>query len=90
VANAVAYQATLHNYDLGYLGADSELARYPMGSTAEGTELLKVGSAGLARPRCPVASQAHQRARRRGLQAIEHQRYKLRQPIVLVTSNRVV
>ena len=40
-AKAVAYQATLQGYDVRYLEADTEFARYALASTAERTELLK-------------------------------------------------
>jgi DNA replication protein DnaC len=41
VAKAEAYQATLQGYDVRYLEADTEFARYALASTAERTELLK-------------------------------------------------
>jgi DNA replication protein DnaC len=41
VAKAEAYEATLQGYDVRYLEADTEFARYALASTAERTELLK-------------------------------------------------
>ena len=90
VAKAVAYQATLQGYDVRYLEADTEFARYALASTAERTELLKdwvapdlliLDDLFLARRISEHAAEV--------LQAIVHQRYKLRRAIV-ITSNRVV
>jgi DNA replication protein DnaC len=66
VAKAVAYQATLQGYDVRYVEADTEFARYALASTAERPSCSRLGRAGPARPRRPVPGQAHQRARRRG------------------------
>jgi DNA replication protein DnaC len=90
VANAVAYQATLQGYDARYLEADTEFARYALASDSERTELLKdwvtpdliiLDDLFLARRISEHAAEV--------LQAIVHQRYKLRRSIV-ITSNRVV
>ena len=90
VAKAVAYQATLQGYDVRYLEADTEFARYALASASERTELLKdwvapdlivLDDLFLARRISEHAAEV--------LQAIVHQRYKLRRPIV-VTSNRVL
>jgi len=90
VAKAVAYQATLQGYDVRYLEADTEFARYALANTAERTELLKdwvapdllvLDDLFLARRISEHAAEV--------LQAIVHQRYKLRRA-VLITSNRVV
>ncbi|MDO8888677.1 MAG: ATP-binding protein, partial [Hydrogenophaga sp.] len=90
VAKAEAYQATLQGYDVRYLEADTEFARYALATTAERTELLKdwvapdllvLDDLFLARRISEHAAEV--------LQAIVHQRYKLRRA-VLITSNRVV
>ena len=90
VAKAVAYQATLQGYDVRYLEADTEFAHYALASTSERTELLKgwvapdllvLDDLFLARRMSEHAAEV--------LQAIVHQRYKLRRPVI-VTSNRVV
>jgi DNA replication protein DnaC len=90
LAKAVAYQATLQGYDVRYLEADTEFARYAIASTPERTRLLKdwvepdllvLDDLFLARRISEHAAEV--------LQAIVHQRYKARSSIV-VTSNRVV
>jgi DNA replication protein DnaC len=90
VAKAVAYQATLQGFDVRYVEADTEFARYGLASTQEQASLLKAGyepdllvldDLFLARRIADVSAEL--------LQAIVHQRYKLRRSIV-VTSNRVV
>lgn len=90
VAKAVAYQATLHGYDVRYVEADTEFARYGLASTQEQAEWLKdwlepdllvLDDLFLARRMADVGAEL--------LQAIVHQRYKLRRAIV-ITSNRVV
>lgn len=90
VAKALAYQATLQGYDVRYLEADAEFARYALEGSQERAQLLKdwvqsdlliVDDLFLARRVTNEAAEA--------LQAIVHQRYKLRRAIV-VTSNRVV
>ena len=90
VAKALAYQATLQGYDVRYLEADGEFGRYALASTAERTTMLKdwvqpdllvLDDLFLARRISEHAAEV--------LQAIVHQRYKLRRAIV-VTSNRVV
>lgn len=90
LAKAVAYQATLQGHDVRYLEADTEFARYALASPAERTSLLKewveadllvLDDLFLARRISEHAAEV--------LQAIVHQRYKLRRSVV-VTSNRVV
>ena len=90
VAKALAYQATLQGYDVRYLEADAEFARYALEGSQERVQLLKdwvqsdlliVDDLFLARRVTNEAAEV--------LQAIVHQRYKLRRAIV-VTSNRVV
>ncbi|WP_418149482.1 IS21-like element helper ATPase IstB [Variovorax paradoxus] len=90
VAKAVAYQATLAGYDVRYVEADTEFARYGLASTAQQAEQLKgwiepdllvLDDLFLARRIADVSAEL--------LQAIVHQRYKLRRAIV-ITSNRVV
>jgi DNA replication protein DnaC len=90
VAKAVAYQATLQGYDVRYVEADTEFARYGLASTTEQAEQLKgwiepdllvLDDLFLARRIADVSAEL--------LQAIVHQRYKLRRSIV-ITSNRVV
>jgi DNA replication protein DnaC len=90
IAKALAYQATLAGHDVRYLEADAEFARYALGSTGERADLLKdwvepdllvLDDLFLARRISEHAAEV--------LQAIVHQRYKLRRSVV-VTSNRVV
>ena len=90
VAKAVAYQATLAGYDVRYVEADTEFARYGLASAPEQAEqlagwiepdLLVLDDLFLARRIADVSAEL--------LQAIVHQRYKLRRAIV-ITSNRVV
>ena len=90
LAKAIAYQATLQGYDVRYLEADTEFARYAIASTPERTRLLKdwvepdllvLDDLFLARRISEHAAEV--------LQALVHQRYKARRSIV-VTSNRVV
>jgi DNA replication protein DnaC len=90
VAKAIAYQATLQGFDVRYVEADTEFARYAVGSAEERAELLRayvepdllvLDDLFLAR-RIPEAAGEL-------LQAVVHQRYKHRRSIV-VTSNRVV
>jgi DNA replication protein DnaC len=90
VAKAVAYQGTLQGYDVRYVEADTEFARYGLASTEEQAQLLKgwidpdllvLDDLLLARRIADVSAEL--------LQAIVHQRYKLRRSIV-ITSNRVV
>ena len=90
LAKAVAYQATLQGHDVRYLEADTEFARYALANPAERAALLKewveadllvLDDLFLARRISEYAAEV--------LQAIVHQRYKLRRSIV-VTSNRVV
>lgn len=90
VAKAVAYQGTLQGYDVRYVEADTEFARYGLASTGEQArqhkdwiepDLLILDDLFLARRIADVSAEL--------LQAIVHQRYKLRRSIV-ITSNRVV
>ncbi|MBK6741729.1 MAG: ATP-binding protein [Hydrogenophilales bacterium] len=90
VAKAVAYQATLQGYDVRHVEADTEFARYGLASAPEQAGLLKgwiepdlliLDDLFLARRIADVSAEL--------LQAIVHQRYKLRRAIV-ITSNRVV
>ena len=90
VAKAVAYQATLQGYDARYVEADTEFAHYGLASTKEQAALLKgwiqpdllvLDDLFLARRIADVSAEL--------LQAIVHQRYKLRRSII-ITSNRVV
>ena len=90
IAKAIAYQATLGGHDVRYLEADAEFARYALASATERIGLLKewvepdliiLDDLFLARRISEHAAEV--------LQAIVHQRYKLRRAIV-VTSSRVV
>jgi len=90
LAKALAYQATLTGHDVRYLEADTEFARYALASASERDGLLKewvepdlliLDDLFLARRISEHAAEV--------LQAIVHQRYKLRRAIV-ITSNRVV
>lgn len=90
VAKAVAYQATLQGYDVRYVEADTEFAKFGLASPTEQAQLLRhyvepdllvLDDLFLARRIVDVSAEV--------LQAIVHQRYKLRRSII-VTSNRVV
>ena len=90
VAKAVAYQATLQGYAVRYVEADTEFARYGLANAAEQAQLLRsyvepdilvLDDLFLARRIADVSAEL--------LQAIVHQRYKLRRTII-VTSNRIV
>ena len=90
VAKAVAYQATLQGLDVRYVEADTEFARYALGSTAEQAALLRsfvepdlvvLDDLFLARRISEASAEL--------LQTVVHQRYKQRRSII-VTSNRVV
>lgn len=90
IAKAVAYQATLSGYDVRYVEADTEFARYGLASAIEQAQQLKdwieadllvLDDLFLARRIADVSAEL--------LQAIVHHRYKLRRAIV-ITSNRVV
>jgi len=90
VAKAVAYQATLQGYDVRYVEADTEFARYVLAQADERARTIKAWVAAdllvlddlfLARRTSEHAAEL--------LQSLVHQRYKLRRPIV-ITSNRVV
>ena len=90
VAKALAHQAVCQGYDVRYLEADAQFARYALAGAAERAELLKgwvepdllvLDDLFLARRISPEAAEV--------LQTIVHQRYKLHRAIV-ITSNRVV
>ncbi len=90
VAKAVAYQVTLQRFSVRYLEADTEFARFGLASQAEQAQILRsyvepdllvLDDLFLARRIADVSAEL--------LQAIVHQRYKLRRSII-VTSNRVV
>ena len=90
LAKALAYQATLTGHDVRHLEADTEFARYALANASERVDLLKewvepdfliLDDLFLGRRISEHAAEV--------LQAIVHQRYKLRRAIV-VTSNRVV
>ena len=90
VAKAVAYQATLQGLDVRYVEADTEFARYALGSTAEQAaqlrsfvepDLVVLDDLFLARRISEASAEL--------LQTVVHQRYKQRRSII-VTSNRVV
>lgn len=90
LAKSVAYQATLQGHDVRYLEADTEFARYALANATERIGLLKewvepdlliLDDLFLARRISEHAAEV--------LQAIVHQRYKMRRSIV-ATSNRVV
>ena len=90
IAKAVAYQATLQGYNVQYLEADSALAKYSLATAEEQSKILR----GLVEPDLLILDDLFL-ARRIAdagaelLQAVVHQRYKLRRSVV-VTSNRVV
>ena len=90
LAKAIAYQATLSGHAVRYLEADTEFGRYALVSTSERSELLKewVEPDLLILDDLFLAKRISEHAAE-VLQAIVHQRYKLRRAIV-VTSNRVV
>lgn len=90
IAKAVAYQATLQGLHVRYLEADSAFAQHLLGSETEqrqqlrqwvDADLLVLDDLFLARRIGEAAAEL--------LQALVHQRYKLRRSIV-ITSNRVV
>jgi DNA replication protein DnaC len=90
VAKAVAYQATLQGHDVAYVEADSEFARYALADADERARLLKgwVAADLLVLDDLFLARRISEHAAEL-LQALVHQRYKLRRSIV-ITSNRVV
>ncbi len=90
VAKAVAYQATLQGYDVGYVEADGEFARYALAEADERARLLKawVGSDLLVLDDLFLAKRISEHAAEL-LQTLVHQRYKLRRSVV-ITSNRIV
>jgi DNA replication protein DnaC len=90
IAKAVTYQATLQGHKVRYLEADSVFAQYALGTRAEQDRQLR----GLVEPDLIVLDDMFlaKRISDAGaelLQALVHQRYKLRRSIV-VTSNRIV
>ncbi len=90
VAKAVAYQATLQGFDVRYVEADTEFARYGLSSQAEQAKILR----GYIEPALLVLDDLFlaRRISEAGaelLQTIVHQRYKQRRSLI-VTSNRVV
>lgn len=90
IAKAVAYQATLQGHDVSYVEADSEFARYALADADERARLLKgwVSADLLVLDDLFLARRISEHAAEL-LQALVHQRYKLRRSIV-ITSNRVV
>ena len=90
IAKAVAYQATLLGHDVSYIEADSEFARYALADADERASLLKGWAAAdlLVLDDLFLARRISEHAAEL-LQAMVHQRYKLRRSIV-ITSNRVV
>ena len=90
VAKAVAYQATLQGYDVVYVEADSQFARYALAAEDERARLLKgwVGADLLVLDDLFLARRISEHAAEL-LQTLVHQRYKLRRTIV-ITSNRIV
>lgn len=90
VAKALAYQSTLQGYKVRYVEADSAFAHYALAGPDEQRKLLKdllepdllvLDDLFLARRIADASAEL--------LQALVHQRYKLRRSIV-VTSNRIV
>ena len=90
IAKALAYQATLQGYNVRYVEADSAFAHYSLAGPDEQRKLLRaflepdllvLDDLFLARRIADASAEL--------LQAVVHQRYKLRRSIV-VTSNRVV
>lgn len=90
IAKAVAYQATLQGHDVSYVEADGEFARYALADADERARLLKgwVAADLLVLDDLFLARRISEHAAEL-LQALVHQRYKLRRSIV-ITSNRVV
>ncbi|MFZ5528270.1 MAG: IS21-like element helper ATPase IstB [Pseudomonadota bacterium] len=90
IAKAVAYQATLQGHDVVYVEADSEFARYALADDGERAKLLKTWVAAdlLVLDDLFLARRISEHAAEL-LQALVHQRYKLRRSIV-ITSNRIV
>ena len=90
VAKAVTYQATLQGFDVRYVEADTEFARYALGSSAEQAALLR----NFVEPDLVVLDDLFlarriSQASAELLQTVVHQRYKQRRSLI-VTSNRVV
>lgn len=90
VAKAVAYQATLQGYHVRYLETDTAFAKYSLADPAEQAQFTQA----LLEPDLLVLddlflSRRITEASAELLQAVVHQRYKLRRSII-VTSNRIV
>ena len=90
VAKAVAYQATLQGYSVKYVEADSDFAKFGLATQTEQAkilgayidpDLLVLDDLFLARRIAEVSAEL--------LQAIVHQRYKLRRSCLLYTSRCV-
>ena len=62
VAKAVAYQATLQGYDVSYVEADSEFARYALAAADERERLLK-GNSPTSTVACALVAQKSTRCR---------------------------
>ena len=90
VAKAVAYQATLQGYDVRYVEADTEFARYALANQTEQAKMLRayIEPDLLVLDDLFLARRIHETSAEL-LQAIVHQRYKLRRSLV-VTSNRII
>jgi DNA replication protein DnaC len=90
IAKAVAYQATLQGFDVRYVEADTEFARYGLSSQAEQAKILRsyIEPALLVLDDLFLARRISE-AGAELLQTIVHQRYKQRRSLI-VTSNRVV
>lgn len=90
VAKAVAYQATLQGYHVRYVETDTAFGKYSLASTTEQAQIMR----NLLEPDLLVLDDLFLSRRIADtsaelLQAVVHQRYKLRRSII-VTSNRVV
>lgn len=90
VAKAVAYEATLQGHHVRYTEADAVLSNYALSSADEQALILKglVEADLLVLDDLFLARRIHETGAEL-LQAVVHQRYKLRRSII-VTSNRVV
>lgn len=90
IAKAVAYQATLQGYDVRYVEADTEFAQYALANPAEQAKMLRayVEPDLLVLDDLFLARRIHESSAEL-LQAVVHQRYKLRRSLI-VTSNRVI
>lgn len=90
IAKAVTYQASLQGFDVRYVEADTEFARYVLSSKAEQAKILRgyIEHALLVLDDLFLARRISE-AGAELLQTIVHQRYKQRRSFV-ITSNRVV